>query len=284
MKTKKTTRCLFFLCLFLLKATSSHADDAVGEFSMRLSVGKLPGAIVVVGYKRDAENIHKLLDFAGKEAGRLYDQMNTANPASEVAKLNANHGGKPYPLSSELTSLFKAAERVAHSTSGAFDISQGHFRQIDLDEKHNRVKLKDPTIQVRFDGIIEGFIADVLVRYIYSAGMKNMMIKIGPAFRALGQGVYEPWKLQVEDSLGVYANRAVNVFMGNSGAAAVSGNAQSCCRGVTIAMKEAALAQGTAQAIFVLGIEEGKKLLEQIGGAKWVIVDQKGNFIRSPGF
>lgn len=290
------------LALSCLSLTSL-AQGGVERFTRQFTIGgRLPGAILLVGWSKDAKDIHKLLDLVIARANESYSRLDWRNRSSEVARLNSHAGKGRLKVSGDVLAAFQAAQKASRLTDGAFDIAyagSGSYRNIKVKDKGSTVELKKAGMRVSFDPIMEGFLADLILRYIYGSNMRNTIVKVGNVFRGMGQDLRGPWKIQVQDNEGTYAHHALNVTIGNTGMATISaGQFRSqplidprskkaispTLRGTTIVMNEAALAQGMAHAIFVLGPDQGLALLKKSGQAKGLIVDQTGKFIRSPGF
>lgn len=289
----------FFLIIPITRASA----ESVRQFAREFHVGKSAGAIFIIGYERDARDIEKLIDMAVTEAKRTFTDLDWQNPASEIAKLNASSGKGEIKVSDNTVAILKAAERVSEWTHGAFDVSyaspSGNYSAIKINDQTRTIAIKKNGLQIRLDPIMDGFLADLMVRIIYAAGMQNTLVKMGNVFRGLGRSLHGPWKIQVQDDAGTYAHRALNLTVNNSGMATISQTDFRAtqlydprsknpvvigCRGVTMIMNEAALAQGLARAIMVLGPVEGTTLMTKLGNVKGLIVDNAGKFIRSPGF
>lgn len=280
---------------------TSLAQGGIERYTRQFTIGgRLPGAILLVGWSKDAKDIQKLLDLVIARANESFGRLDWRNRTSEVARLNASAGKGAFRVSGDVLAAFQAAQKVSRLTGGAFDIAYsgpGNYRNIKL--KSSAVEFNKPGMRVSFDPIMEGFLADLILRYIYASNMRNAIVKVGNVFRGMGQDLRGPWKIQVRDNEGTYAHHALNLTIGNTGVATISAGqfrsqplidprskkaVSPSLRGATIVMKEAALAQGMAHAIFVLGPNKGMAMLKKSGQAKGLIVDNAGKFIRSPGF
>jgi FAD:protein FMN transferase len=305
--SSKATLLALALLAALLLPLGAFAQPAGGgglkQFQRPFMIGgRISAVILIVGWDRDTKDVEKLLDIVSAKAAEAYARLDWQNSGSEVAKLNAAAGGGAQPVSEDVIAAFEAAQQVAEWTGGAFDIASagpGNYRDISVKSKGGTVELKKPGMQVRFDGIIDGFLSELMVRYIFAAGMQNAMVKVGTTFRGVGQAIMGPWKIQVQDDAGTFARHALNLTVSNTAIATVSANqfrsqplvdprsketVAPPCRGVTVVMNDAAHAAGLADAVFLLGPDEGQKLLGKLGNAKALIVDANGKFIRTKGF
>lgn len=291
------------LCAALLLGgvSPASAQGGIKQYQRRIALGgRLSGAIILVGYAKDAGDIGKLLTIVVQKANAAYANLDWRNPASQVGQLNARAGTKEkrVRVTDDVFAAFQAALKVSRWTKGAFDIAyagKGSYKDIKL--KGNSVELKRSGMQVRFDPIVAGFLADLILRYLYTGGMQNAIVKVGNVFRGMGNSIGGPWKVQVQDDEGTFARHALNLTVRNTGISTVSANQYRHeplidprskkritppCRGVTAVMSDAALAQGIAHAAFVAGYPEGFSLLSQ--RAKGLMVDNQGRFHRTPGF
>lgn len=299
---------LFFLCFFasLLLCFSTIGSPVIAQesgakqFQQNFSIrGGINGTLIIVGLSSDAANIQKLADMVIAEAQRTYDLLDASNPSSEVSMLNSGAGQGKKKVSWQVADAFAAAKKAAQWSKGAFDIVTvgGDYNSINVNEKDSTVELKKAGMEVRFDSIVNGYLADYMVGLVYQANMQNTMVRVGNVFRGLGNSLYGPWKIQVQEDSTAYARHALDVTVTNTGIATISATdfhskplidyrsknpVTPKSKGATIVMNEAALAQGIAYAVFVVGPEDGMNLLAKSGG-RGLIVDAQGKFLKTPG-
>lgn len=289
--------------LLSLTPAGAQAEDGIKVFQRQLMIGgRIPSVILVVGWQKDAPDVEKLMDIVSSRATESFMRLDWQNPASDVARINASAGQDPVKVSEDVAHAFEEAKTISNWTGGAFDITAsgaGSWKDIKVDLGASTVELKRSGMQARFDPLVEGFLAEYLIRMISGANMHNAMVKVGSVFRGVGQGLAGPWKIQVQDDEGTFAHHALNLVVSNAGIATVSANQfrgqplidprskqaiNPPCKGTTIVMKNATQAQGVAMAVFVLGPEKGYEMLVKLGNARGLIVDGNGKFIRTPGF
>lgn len=289
--------CFFASCLFASSLFAQEAKQFQQKFNLKNGTS---GVIVIIGWPADAKNIEKLGETVIDETNRTYDLLDSNNPASDVSKLNVNAGKGPVKVGWQVVDAFKAAGQVAGWTKGAFDVvaAGGDYRDISIDGNASTVELKKPGMQARFDPIMDGYLADYMINLIYTAKMQNAMVKVGNVFRGVGQSLYGPWKIQVQEDSSAYARHALNLTVSNTGIATISATqfrgvplidfrskqaVQPQIKGATIIMKDAALAQGIAYAVFVMGPGDGINFLNKFGKARGLIVDAQGKFLKTAG-
>ncbi|NLD27234.1 MAG: hypothetical protein GX659_00305 [Myxococcales bacterium] len=303
---KKTAICSTILlsitaaALFFLPA--SAGAQSIEEYQRHVTIGgTMPVSLIILGYSHDKAQINQLIDVVVSKANQAYYNMDWRNSQGEVFRVNSLAGAAPVEVSPEVFAAFQAAKKISEWSGGAFDITyykgSGNYKDIRLNDSSKSVQLKSKGMEVRFDDLAQGLIADIMIRYIYHANMHNAMVKAGSVFRGLGQGMHGPWKITMEEDSGAFARHALNLVVSNTGIAAISASefrgvaiidprskspTYVQCKGAVVVMSDAALAQGIARAAFVLGPEKGMELLSKY--AKGVIVDNNGKFIRSPGF
>lgn len=303
-RSKKSAINRFILIIAMVLALPGQAsaqDPAIKQFQRQFTIGgKLPSVILLNGYTKDAAQVEKLIDLVISKANEIYSKLDAADPSSEVAKVNLKAGKGAEKVSDDVLAAFETAEKVSEWTRGAFDIAfagEGSWRDVNVNKSAQTVEIKKAGAAVRFDPMINGFMSELVARYIYAAGMQNVMVKVGNVFRAIGQNLNGPWKIEVADDAGTFALRALNLPVINSGVATVSASqfrasppidprskkqVGATCKGVVVMMNDAAMADALANGIFILGPEEGMKVLSKT--ARGLIVDNSGKFLRSPGF
>ncbi len=302
-KNKIVLFCAAFTISSLLAQASVHATDGIKLYQRQATIGgRVPAVMLIVGWQKDSNDIEKLMDIVSSKATETFTKLDWQNPSSDISKLNQSAGQGPIKVSDDVAHAIAEAMKISAWTNGAFDITyagSGSWRDIKVNEGNASVELKKSGMQLRFDNMMEGFLADLMIRYINTANMKNAMVKVGSVFRGMGQSIMGPWKIQVQDDEGTFAHHALNLTVRNAGIAAVSASQyrekplidprskstiSPPCRGTTIVMKDAAHAQGVAHAVFVLGPKKGYEMLTKMGKAAGLIVDSAGKFIRTPGF
>jgi thiamine biosynthesis lipoprotein ApbE len=292
----------FCLLSFLIVASTATPQEAAPQqFQQNFSIrGRINGTIIVLGWPADAANIQKLADMVIAEAQKTYDALDASNPSSEVARINAAAGTGKQKASWQVVDAYKAAKKVAEWSRGAFDVVVvgGDYKSIGIDDKENTVELKKSGMETRFDPIMEGILADYMITLINQANMRNAMVRAGNVFRGSGMSTHGPWAIQVQEDSASYARHALNITVSDKGVATISATdfrskplidyrSKTAVappeKGATIMMGEAALAQGVAYAVFVVGPKDGMDLLAK-AGARGLIVDLQGKFLRTAGF
>lgn len=274
------------------------ADGKCTYYHTEVLPGGITAKVEVVSLGAFKGDIDKVFEYAFGDVRRVASLFNASDPNSEVAKVNANAGKGFVEVGPEFQLIMKASKKAFLWTDGTFDISTapgvGNFNHIKV--AGNMVLLKREGMKIGFDNIIHGFIADLLIRAIYNANVDNAIAEVGPTSRSIGRSVVGNWRTQVDDSDGTFARRGMTLDTSNvSVGTVVAGvNApmvdprwgtpiQKMCRSVTIISRNAAISEALAHGIYVIGPEKGMMLITRLQNVRGVIVDNSGNFIKSPG-
>ena len=293
MKTGKFIKIAAAFLMMILFAQKGYGSE-VKQYQHAVTIGgNISGTVIIVGLVSDDSKIQQLINY-------VVDMANEANNAvkSDIGKLNSAEPGTSIQVSWQTAELLSKGKKISEWTSTdilSAENSTGSHKDISVDEKGRSVSIKKAGIKINPSPIISGYLADILIRYINSAGMQNAMVRVGNVFRGMGSGTHSPWKIQVQEDSSTYAKHALNIIISDSGAATVSStqfpgqtifdadsgkNIPVKCKGSTIIMSEAVYADGVAYSMMILGPEKGIKTLADMKSARGLIVDKAGKFIR----
>lgn len=283
----------------ILISTSAAAQGGIEQYQRQITIGgKIPATILLVGYSKDRADINKLFNIVSSKTNEIYANLDWQNPSGDVGRINAKAGQGPVGVIPDTIVAFETAQKISKWSKGAFDITYagpGDWRDITIGK--DTVELKKADMQVRFEPMVNGFMAETVSRLIYASSMQNVMVKVGGVFRGIGQNTTGPWKIQIQDDEGTFARHALNLTVTNTGVAAVSAGDYRVqrlidprskkeigtpSRGSVVVMNDAAEADGISHAVFTMGPKDGMELITKLG--KGLIVDNSGKFMRSPGF
>lgn len=232
------------------------------------------------------------------EAQRIATLFNANDPSSEISKVNSSAATAPVVVTEEFGRLLELALNVSDWTHGAFDItSNGDSRKVKYKKGEHTVFFKKPGITIRMDGILSGYLADLMTQSIYNSGnAANMMITVNGVARSVGQNTIGPWRVDVSTDDGKLAQRGLSLsFSGLSVAIVGAGHGMPLLdprnqsplttnlKGVALLGRDAATTQSIATAMFVLGKNGAQSLAAELQGMRYVLIDQQGNLIKSPG-
>ena len=188
-------------------AKASESADAE-ETSASRDIFAMDTYMTVTAYGEQADTA---VDAAVEEINRLDALLSTGNEDSEVAKINANHGGS---LSEDGAYLMKKSLELYQLTDGAFDISiypvmdlWGFTTQdfavpsseeleeklalvdaskIDFDEESGEVSFEQDGMEIDFGGIAKGYTSDQVAKIFAEYGIESGLINLGGNVDAYG--------------------------------------------------------------------------------------------------
>lgn len=260
--------------------------------------GNIPAEAQVVSLGAFRPDVEGIFNYAFGDVRRVASLLDDNTPGSEVSKVNDNAGSGFVQVGPEFIQLLGAAKKAFLWTGGAFDITTtpeiGNFTHIKV--SGNMVYLKKKGMRISFRNILPGYIADLLIRAIYNSNIDNAIAEVGQAKRSIGMSVAGKWRTEVLDSEGGTARRGMTIDISNISVASVirGENAPTTdprggkqlnpgYRSVTIISRNAAIAEGLAYGIYVLGPEKGMETINRLQTVKGIMVDANGNFIKTPG-
>lgn len=210
------------------------------------------------------------------EIQRLDRIFSKFNPSSEVSRLNC---GEKFPLLPDTRKVLALAEKVKRLSRGAFDIC--YSGKIDL------------------GAVGKGYAVESARRLLLKKGVRSAIIDMHSSIAVVGG----PWKVGILDPRNqkpvIRNQRKIlgTVVLNDGDALSTSaqyeqpghiidprtGKRAEGCLSVTIVGKDAGFVDALSTAIFVLGAEEGMKLVKELD-AKAVIVDMSGKIYDNFGF
>ncbi len=176
---------------------------------------------------REAE-VARHLEAAIAEVRRLEVLMTTWQPTSDISKINAQAGGSPVRVSSEVFEVLTRSQEFAQRSSGAFDVSfyalRGlwhfdedltptlpdpaelrrrlpliNYRNIQLSAKDKTVRLAKVGMAVNLGGIGKGYAVDAAVKLLRARGVVDGMVQAGGDLMLFGSKSGQPFKAGVRD-------------------------------------------------------------------------------------
>lgn len=177
------------------------------------------------------------------------------------------------------------------------------------------VRLARTGMGLTLDGIAKGYIVDAMAAVLHRLGARRFLINAGGDIRTAGErGDAKPWTIAVRDpgadapswdSAAWQRNALPQSVSLRNGAVATSGSYEVYCAAdpgrhhivqsrdgcspsatlsVTVTAPTTVAADALATAVFVLGAEEGLRLIDRTAGSECLIVDEHRNQVRSRGW
>ena len=183
-------------------------------------------------------------------------------------------------------------------------VSKIGYQNIILDPKEQTIFLKNEGMKLGLGGIGQGYIADKVKDLLFSKGCSSGIVNVSGDINAWGkQPDGKPWTVGIVNPLN--KNKIFATFPLENSAVETSGNYEKYvvfdgiryshiidprtgypAKGVvsvSVFAKQTEIADALATGIFVLGVEVGIDLVNQLKGIECIIVDDKGKIHSSKG-
>jgi thiamine biosynthesis lipoprotein len=177
------------------------------------------------------------------------------------------------------------------------------YRAVQVDGTARTAFISRPNMRVHLGGIGKGYAVDRAVAMLREAGVADFMIQSGGDLYVAGTNNGAPWKLAIADPRG--AHEPFATLQITNGTFSTSGDYErffmkdgkryhhlidpdfgepaSGCRSVTIVANSAVIADVLSTGVFILGPDEGMKLIEQLPDVEGVIVTAENQVLVSSG-
>ena len=183
-------------------------------------------------------------------------------------------------------------------------VSKIGYKNIILDSKKQTIFLKNEGMKLGLGGIGQGFIADKVKELLFSKGCISGIVNVSGDINAWGkQPDGKPWTVGIVNPLN--KNKIFATFPLENSAVETSGSYEKFVVfngiryshiidprtgyptngvvSVSVFAKQTEIADALATGIFVLGVEVGLDLVNQLKGIECVMVDDKGKIHSSKG-
>ncbi len=178
-----------------------------------------------------------------------------------------------------------------------------NFRNIELGEKETTVFLKKKGMAIGLGAIAKGYAVDMAMKKIAGLGIKNAIVKAGGDMRVQGTDDGGPWEIGIRhprerdkllaelplSNISISTSGDYERFFIKDGVLyhhiidTKTGYPARGCRSVTILAPDTMTSDALSTAVFVLGPDEGMKLIKRLKGVEGIIVDSAGAVRYSPG-
>lgn len=183
-------------------------------------------------------------------------------------------------------------------------VSKIGYKNIILDSKEQTIFLKNEGMKLGLGGIGQGYIADKVKELLFSKGCTSGIVNVSGDINAWGrQQDGNPWTVGIVNPLN--KNKVFATFPLEDSAVETSGNYEKYvifngiryshiidprtgypAQGVvsvSVFAKQTEIADALATGIFVMGVEVGIDLVNQLKGVECIMVDDKGKIHSSKG-
>lgn len=244
------------------------------------------------------------------EMQRIDRRYSVRRADSELSLVNAAAAAQAVRVSDECFQLLARAQEFSRLTQGAFDVTRAGtgvtpgqalpidaraaahtlqtlvWRQLQLDAMAPSVRFASAGVRVDLGGFARAHALERSIALLRRHGIRHARVAAGADTRLLGDRRGHPWTESACERIDADTARVLlplaDVALSTAGASAGPGRPQGadgpgadqpapvCC--VTVVAADALTAHALSQALLVLGIERGLRLVEQ-QGAQALIVD-----------
>ena len=257
--------------------------------------------LTVVAHDKAEAQAH--IATAKNEIERIELLISSWDSNSETSSINQNAGIKPVKVSKELWDLIDRSQRISKITSGAFDLTFAAVDQIwKLNKEQSTVFLPQKGMKIGFGAIGKGYAADRAKQLLESRGVVGGIINASGDMNTWGtQPDGSPWTIGIVNPMN--KEKVFSWFSLEHKAVVTSGNYEKFIRidgkryshiidprtgipsngiiSCTIFASKAELADALATATFVMGVESGLFLIDQLPNTEAILIDDKGIIHRS---
>ncbi|WP_315117945.1 FAD:protein FMN transferase [uncultured Clostridium sp.] len=277
----------------------------------------------IVELKVYGENAEKATNRAMDVISSIDDLMSPNKPNSEVSQINSNSGKNYVKVSDDTLNVIKKSLYYSSLSEGAFDVTVGplvniwgigtdharvpsekeikeklsliNYKDIEIDEKNESIKLKRNGQGIDLGAIAKGYAADKVKEVLAEEGIKTAFINLGGNVVTLGKKTDgSDWNIGVQDPLetrgGYFA-----ILKASNKSIVSSGNyerffekdgiryhhildtktgypSNNELMATTIISEESIDGDALSTSIFVLGLDKGMKLIEGLKDVEAVFV------------
>lgn len=177
------------------------------------------------------------------------------------------------------------------------------YRDLEMDPEGETLFLKREGMELTLGGIAKGYAVDRAFEYLWDRGFRDLIVNAGGDLRTGGSKFGSPWVIGIQDPRNESSIMATMNL--TEAAVATSGDYERYymkdgvryhhildpftgfparrSRSVTVVGDELIWADALATAVFVLGPEKGRALIERLPGTEALIVDGEGKVTLSSG-
>ena len=197
------------------------------------------------------ERARQAVEAAFAAVERVDRDMSLYRPESDIGRLNRLAGSREMPVRDSSAAVLRESLSVGQASRGALDVSITpllaqwgfysvrqeapgpkqleaalalvDYRQVQLNDANDTVRLARPDMQLDFGGIAKGYAVDQAVEALQRFGVREGMVNAGGDLRLLGRHPDgEPWVVGVQHPL--TPSRLLLALSLDEGAVATSGN------------------------------------------------------------
>ncbi|MBI5562647.1 MAG: FAD:protein FMN transferase [Deltaproteobacteria bacterium] len=287
-----------------LELTLNVTDPAAVEPAFAAVVAEMSRIEAMMSEWRDGSPVSLINRNAGKRPVQVPDELfKVIAAAQQVSAISNGAFDISWAAMRGLWNFAEGQERIPSDE----EINKARrlidYRKIELDEKKKTVYLKEPGMAIGLGGIAKGYAVDMAMQTLYKMGVRNAIVKAGGDMRVQGVSDAGPWEIGVkhprEKGRLIAKLKLSGVSISTSGdyerffikdgvlyhhiMDPKTGRPATGAQSVTILAPDTMTTDALSTAIFVMGPDEGMKLVERLNGVEAVIVDAQGRVHASSG-
>jgi len=326
--------------LVICSAIAARADGQPAVDRKLSRHAKVMGTVVsLTVWGQDERTVASAARAVFDEFDRVNMLMSSWLEESAVARINSAAGnGKFVQVDKEVMSVIVMSQQASKASKGAFDITVGSFRglwkfdedidgsipdakavkarkklvnyrDLTVDAKRNRVKLKRKGQRITLGGVAKGYAVDRAVKILRERGVVDFILQAGGDLYVAGKKGAKPWMVGIRDPRGERHASFARIELENKTFSTSgdyerallktddkgnktryhhildpkTGRPATRSRSVTVMADDAITADIWSTALFVMGAQKGMKLVEKKKGVEAVFVDSNNKLHISSG-
>jgi thiamine biosynthesis lipoprotein len=233
-----------------------------------------------------------------KIGGELFDLIERSLVLSE-------RSGGAFDISYESVGYFYDFRSRRHPTAAqiAAHLEAVDYRAIRLDAGEQTIRFERPGMRINLGGIAKGYAVERAAALLREKGVRHALLNAGGDTRVLGDRLGQPWivgirhprapdeivtRLPIVDEA-VSTSGDYERFFEEEGRRyhhiinPATGESTNEMLSVTVIGPDAVMTDGLSTTVFVLGVDSGLKLINDIEGYEAVLVDKTGRLSYSSG-
>ena len=241
---------------------------------------------------------------AGKEAVPVPDELfQVIAAAQKVSRLSNGAFDISWAAMRGIWNFAKGEEHLPAPEEVQKRLPLVNYKNIELDEVKRSVFLRKPGMAIGLGAIAKGYAVDKAMQALVDSGINNALVKAGGDMRVQGMNDGKPWDIGIrhprsrEKLLGKLP--LGNISISTSGdyerffikdgilyhhiMDPKTGYPARGCQSVTILAPDTMTSDALSTAVFVLGPDEGMKLIKGLPGIEGIIVNSEGKVHYSAG-
>jgi thiamine biosynthesis lipoprotein len=279
------------------------ADEDEARQAIRKAFAEIARVEALLSEWRAESDVSRINQHAGKEAAPVSaDTLQVLSRGIEINRLSKGAFALTWAALSSLWSFGSDAPQLPDPARLNARLKLVDDGRLTIDAAKKTAKLEAEGMAVGLGGIGKGYAIDRALAVLRDAGFPDALVFIGGDIGVSGSKADEPWVIGIQDprAVGFFA-----VLAAKDEAVVTSGDYQhffeldgkryhhildprtgmpaTGVRSATVVAKDALSADALATALFVLGPDDGMKLIESQPGVEGMIVDAKNDVVLTSG-